>query len=146
MKTNDKVKDNPIPEYITPEQWRSCWKQQKENTSAGPSGLHFGHLKANATDEDMCFVDATLSAIPFATGYSPTRWQKGTNVMLYKKVANNHVEKLRTILLYEADFNAVNKILGRHMLANGENCDSIAPEQYGSRKNKTAIIQCLNKN
>ena len=145
LKTTDKVKDNPIPEYITPEQWKSCWKQQKENTSAGPSGLHFGHLKANATDEDMCFIDATLSAIPFATGYSPTRWQKGTNVMLYKKVANNHVEKLRTILLYEADFNAVNKILGRHMLSNGENCDSIAPEQYGSRKNKTAIIQCLNK-
>ena len=145
LKTPNKVKDNPIPEYITPQQWRECWKNQKEDTSAGPSGLHFGHMKANARNEDMCYIDATLAAIPFATGYSPRRWQKGTNVMLYKKVANNHVEKLRTILLYEADFNAVNKILGRKMLANGEKCDSIAPEQYGSRKNKTAIIQCLNK-
>jgi len=108
-----------ISNWISQKQWKSCWENQKEDTSSGPSGLHFGHFKANSRDEDLCFIDSSLASIPYATGYSPTRWCHGTNVMLYKKTNNNHVEKLRTILLYEADFNALNKILGRSMLANG---------------------------
>ena len=65
--------------------------------------------------------------------------------LCYTKNANNHVSKLRTILLYEADFNAMNKILGKSMLANGEEHKSLAEEQYESRRNKTSIIQCFNK-
>ena len=146
LETPTRVRESEqISRWITPKQWKSCWNAQKEDTSAGPSGLHFGQFKANAKDDDMCLIDSTLASIPFATGYNPKRWSRGTNVMLYKKVANNHVEKLRTILLYEADFNALNKILGKAMLENGERCGSIACEQYGSRKNKSATIQCLNK-
>ena len=146
LATPESIKSSKkLPNWITQKQWKSCWGTQKEDTSSGPSGLHFGHFKANARDEDLCFIDSTLASIPYATGYSPKRWSRGTNVMLYKKVMNNHVEKLRTILLYEADFNAMNKILGREMLSNGEENGTIANEQYGSRKNKTAINQCLNK-
>jgi len=66
--------------------------------------------------------------------------------MLYKKTNNNHIEKLRTILLYEADFNSLNKILGRKMLANGERCGSIAKEQYEVGKTKQRSPNVLIKN
>ena len=135
----------PISNSISVQQWRRCWKSQKEHTSSGPSGIHFGNMKANSTDDLLGYIDALLTNIPFSTGYSLKRWQNGTNVMLYKKSMDNDVAKLRTILLYEADFNAANKIIGREMLANGERCKSIAKEQYGSRKNKSAILQCFNK-
>jgi len=65
--------------------------------------------------------------------------------MLEKVAGNVNVEKLRIILLFEADFNYNNKWLGRAIMFNAESAGMMADEQYGSRKNKSAIVQCLNK-
>jgi hypothetical protein len=56
-----------------------------------------------------------------------------------------NIDKLRAILLYEADFNQNNKLLGREMLALAEQHDAIAIEQFGSRKFLSAVDQSLNK-
>ena len=77
--------------------------------------------------------------IPYATGYSPSRYQFGTDAMLLKASKSRRIEKLRTIILYGAEFNFMNKILGRDMLANAESNNSLAPELFGSRKTKSAI-------
>jgi len=52
---------------------------------------------------------------------------------------------LRIILLFEADFNANNKWLGRAVMINAETLELLANEQYGSRRNKAVVLQCLNK-
>ena len=65
--------------------------------------------------------------------------------MLEKKPGNFRVDKLRTILLYEADFNQNNKLLGRNMMRFGEEYNVLAPEQFGSRKHKEASDHGLNK-
>jgi hypothetical protein len=39
------------------------------------------------------------------TGFSYSRWKKGVDVQLLKKKKDFRAEKLRTILLLEADFN-----------------------------------------
>jgi hypothetical protein len=67
------------------------------------------------------------------------------NVMLEKILGLFLVMKLRTILLYDAEFNMSNKNLGRRMMAFAEKHGGLAEEQYGSRKCKTAIAHCLNK-
>ena len=54
-------------------------------------------------------------------------------------------DKLGAILLYEANFNQNNKKLGRDMMYTAEQLQVVAKERYGSRKNKAAIEQCLNK-
>ncbi len=71
--------------------------------------------------------------------------EKGTEYQLEKSPGNFNVEKLRIILLFEADFNANNKWLGQAVMLNAEQYNMMAPEQYGSRKQKSAIAQCLNK-
>jgi hypothetical protein len=86
-----------------------------------------------------------MANFPLRTGYSPTRWQQGIEVMLLKQKNNFHVNKLRAILLFEADFNHNNKRLGRTMMAHAEANNWLAPEQYGSRKQVSAIDHCLNK-
>ncbi len=86
-----------------------------------------------------------MANIPYTSGYSPDRWQQGIDVMIEKKKGNFRVDKLRAILLFEAAFNQNNKKLGRDMMYNAEQLNQIAKEQYGSRKNKAAIEQCLNK-
>jgi len=86
-----------------------------------------------------------MADIPLNTGYSLERWRKGLNIMLEKSPGNFNVEKLRIILLFEADFNANNKWLGWAVMINAETFNLLAPEQNGSCKQKSAVSQCLNK-
>jgi len=65
--------------------------------------------------------------------------------MLEKSPVNFNVEKLCIILLFEVYFNSNNKWLGCTVMLNVEQFNLLAPEQYGSRKQKSAIAQCLNK-
>ena len=57
-----------------------------------------------------------MSNIPCFTEYSPSRWQYGVNVTLENQPGNIRVDRLRTILSYEADFNFNNKIIGKKMM------------------------------
>ena len=54
--------------------------------------------------------------------------------MLEKAKGNYRVDKLRTILLYEANFNMNNKYFGKDMMKAAEAGKILTPEQYGSRK------------
>jgi hypothetical protein len=91
--------------------------------------LHFGHFKAGAAHTLIAEFDRLVAHIPYITGYSPQRWQHGTNVMLQKKVGNIRVDTLRAILLYEADCNHNNKKLGRDTMYTAEMLKVIAKEQ-----------------
>ena len=46
-----------------------------------------------------------MAEIPFRSGYSPQRWRQATNVMILKQAGVYDIDKLRTIVLFEADFN-----------------------------------------
>jgi hypothetical protein len=67
------------------------------------------------------------------TGHSPERWRQVTDAMLLKKAGVYEVDKMCTIVLFQADFNVLNKILGRTMMWTAEDCQQLAKEQYGSR-------------
>jgi len=64
--------------------------------------------------------------------------------MLPKKPGIFNVEQLRTILLYNAEFNGLLKWLGRELMHQAEAQGALAPEQYGSRKGLAATYQSLN--
>ena len=53
------------------------------------------------------------SLIPFSTGFSPKRWRQETDVIPLKKTQTYSVDKLRTILLYDADSNHETKRIAR---------------------------------
>jgi len=48
-------------------------------------------------------------------------------------------------MLFEADFNNNNKWIGKQVMQMAERHGLLTPEQYGSKKNKAAGTQCLNK-
>jgi hypothetical protein len=76
------------------------------------------------------------------------RWKKGLDVELCKEPGNYNLERLRTIVLLEADYNTNCKKIGRDALGSAEALSgdpaAIAPEQYGSRKRHRAAEVCLN--
>ena len=75
--------DLPVDSHING--WK---KQQCKQTSLGPLGIHFGHFQAGATNPVIAEVDTIMTNYPYKSGYSPARWQHGTNVMLEKKKGN----------------------------------------------------------
>jgi len=108
-------------------------------------GIHFGHYIAAVKEILTEKINRLMATIPMITGISPQRWRHALNVMLEKVAGNCSVEKLRIIMLFEADFNNNNKWLGRAVMRNAKQLEEIAPEQYGSRSHKAAGTQCLNK-
>jgi hypothetical protein len=75
----------PLQATMTTKEFQTGWKRMKESTSAGISGLHFGHMKACAQDEFLSEFEASLSQVPYVTGQSPSSWQVGVNVMIQKR-------------------------------------------------------------
>ena len=133
-----------ISTSISEDEYTYRWSRCKEFTSTGVSGLHMGHFRASCLNTLCSWVDRTLCEIPLQTGYSLSRWQFCIDVMIPKKKDSLQVNKLRTICLMEADFNFINKVIGRRVLANAEQCYNIAIEQFGSRKAKSAILYAIN--
>ena len=110
----------------TAKDFMDSWKKMTEKTSSRE--LHFGHFKASCNDNLITVVNYILSEIPFQTGYSPIRWRNATDVMILKKIGLYDVNKLRTIVLYEADFNHNNKFLGKTMMNFALRQKKMAPE------------------
>ena len=134
-----------IPVGISTKDYQNGWKKAKEATSSGGLTVHFGHCKAMAQDSQLSSMEAAFLSIPLRSGYPYLRWRKGVDCTLIKKANSFRVNKLRTIVLFEADFNFVNKAVSRKLAYQSEQKNSLAEEQYGSRKNHRSIEHVLNK-
>ena len=74
------------------------------------------------------------------------RWQNRVSIILEKSTGNIQVSKLRAILLLEADFNALNKIVfNNRTISNLEASNSIPYEVIGGRRGQSSIHVALNK-
>jgi len=133
---------------VAAEDFKNCWKKAKESTSSSMSGLHFGHHKSATKNDCVSEVHAMSMHIMLNAGFSPDRWQKGLTAMIEKKPGVILVDKLRAILLMEADFNFGNKMtFGSRAMKNAEVSDVFRHEIYGSRKNveasEAAMVRCM---
>ena len=64
--------------------------------------------------------------------------------MILKKEGNTDIDKLRTLVLFEADFNHNNKFLGRSMMHHMVDSNALAKEQYSS-PGKKCIDHVVNR-
>ena len=130
---------------ITPDDNRSGWKKQKERTASEPTGLGFNHYKTSCLTDDLNEVDSFLRTAPLQLGISPKLWRVITDFQIFKRSNVFHVDSMRLIQLMDAEYNMCNKTLGKRVLAHAEKAKAVSPDQYGCRKNHTAINACLNK-
>ena len=145
LKKPQHVNLDEVDPYVSVEEYQQGWKKMKEYTTAGISGIHFGHLKSCARDSFLAQFESSLAQISYGSGVSSAFWQKSVICMIKKKQQEEHISRLRSIVLTEADFNFNNKILGRTTLQVAENNNMIAKEQYGSRKGRSSIDHALHK-
>jgi hypothetical protein len=102
-------------------------------------------MRAGAYDKYIAALDCSMTRIPLAFGFAPERWKYCLDVMLMKKSGVTDLSGLRTIVLFPVDCNFAFKQVGRTMMKVAEQTGSLAPEQYGSRRQHRAIDLVVNK-
>ena len=123
---------------ITPSQWKQYWQVVNKETSSSESGLHFGHYKVGGKSDIIAHYHAARVIVTLAHAIQLERWSRGLSVMLEKTLGITLVSKLQAILLMEADFNAMNKIVyGDRMMTNVRKCN-LMPEEIFSERNRMA--------
>ena len=84
-----------------PTVFNTSWMHMKEKT--GTHYLHFGYFLAACKHKPNLLVHYM---VPFHTGHSPhSCWQKASNVIILKKARVFDIEKLKTVHLFQLDFN-----------------------------------------
>ena len=79
-------------------------------------------------------------------GISLDRWQNCTTTMIEKQPGNPKINKLRVIHLYEADYNAILKIVwARKVVWHAHDNDTLNNGQAGSRPGRNAIDVVIQK-
>ena len=93
---------------VTTKDFQEFWSGARESTASSMSGRHFGHYKAASKSNFLSSLHASIANAACTTGATLDRWTKGMTVILEKVAGNIRVDKLRAILLMEADFNFMN--------------------------------------
>lgn len=128
----------------TTQEYIDSWSKMKEDKITIP-GIQVAHIKCLEHTSAAADIISKLALIPLLVGYSPSTWRCGIDSMIPKKTVDLRPEKLRLILLMDARFNHNNKLIGKKMMEYGEKYNMLAPEQFGSRKSKSAIEHATNK-
>ena len=135
----------PFSSHIASSDFQKYWRSAREKTSSSMSGRHFGHYKAAAKNPYLSSIHAGFCNTATHYGISVPRWETGLSVMLEKIKNNIKVDKLRAILLMEADFNFVNKLMFGHRLINHVSAHHRMPEElYGGIHDKSAEEVAIN--
>ena len=135
-----------LPNEVKVEDFHSYWRGAREKTSSSMSGRHFGHYKAAVLSPIISKVHASVGHICSVNGIYLSRWTSGLSVMLEKIEDVIKVDKLRAILLMEADFNFLNKLHFGHRLVHQCETNKRFPEElYGGRGNRDAGVVSVNR-
>ena len=130
------VPKDAVEQIITTEIWQQKWRKKREETSSSVSQLHFGHYISGADSDVISDFHALKTSLALVHGIALKRWSQGLCVMLEKVLGVKLINKLRAILLMEADFNAANKIVyGERMLDQARKY-KLMPEEIFSERGK----------
>jgi hypothetical protein len=145
LRTKQFVQDGgAISTFISTADWITGWAKMRESTASAPGG-HYGHYKmasvaARLPEEhpnyyyELARIYALMCSLPLKHGFSPSRWCSCVDAILEKIPGQPRLEKLRIIMLYEADFNFVLKLIwGKRLVRNAEYHKVLGTSNHGSR-------------
>jgi len=141
-------KDNNlnIPSALSPSDWTTHWNQATEETAFLISGLYFGHYKVQARDSTLVSIRCAIINLAIRNGLPLKRWLRGLSVILEKLPGKILVSKLRAILLLEADFNALHKIIFNGRILPALEKEGLIPQEImGGRRSQSTTHVALNK-
>ena len=134
-KVGVKIARGTVRLAVSPDEFREYWQPINERTSSSASRAHFGHYKTASKYDWLCNFFARKLSFVSRTGCAPERWGIGLTVLLEKIAGLVLVKKLRAILLMEADFQMLNRLIfANRAMAEARRLGLIPDEQYAERQ------------
>jgi hypothetical protein len=145
-----------ISTTIEVDEWIAGWSKMRESTASAPGG-HYGHYKIAAVIAkldvkhqdyfpDLAETYAIMTSFPLKYGFAPKRWCSCIDAILEKIPGRPIIEKLRIIMLYEADFNFVLKLIwGKRLVRHAESNLALSSDNHGSRPGRKCTDALLEK-
>lgn len=148
---------NTISNKLTLEEYKGKIKVWDERTSTSPlTNMHLGHLKAywalHLLDKDSEegktlesqreeILQGHIAILNYALqyGHSYDSWKMVVNSMIEKEPGNPKQHRLRTIHLYENDYNLILSVKWRNLLQFACSQGFIHESLFGSRPGKEAM-------
>ena len=130
---------------ISADDFIKYWTRVKENTSSSPSGLHHGHYKAAIQSEMLTRVLTQHVNVIVRSGVPPARWSVALQVMLEKIAGVCLVDQLRSIQLYEADFNMFNRFVFGDIAQRTLESAGFLPHEHYAQKESMAEDAVLDR-
>ena len=91
--------------------------------------VHFSHLKTAAGCDYLTFLYVWKVNSALSTGDPLARWSKSLVVLLEKDFGSILSEKLRSIILFEADFNWLQKIVFSNRMSKLARKHNLIPQE-----------------
>ena len=131
---------------IAIDQQNSYWSCCKECVESSVSGLHYNYQKAYSFRFLISSVKCSLVNLAVKNRTLLEYQAQGVSITLEKSPGNFRVDKLRAILLLEADCNGQHKInFNGSMMPRLEAIASTSYKIIGSRRSQVATYLVLNK-
>ena len=126
--------------------WNYHWLARKENASSSKSGLYYSHWSAQSQSNLLSSDKYNPVNLALNNCTPLDRWQQSVSIMLEKIKGNINVAKVRAVLLLEADFDTMNKIIcNSKVFSRVDLCTSISYEVIGGRRGHSSQHVSLNK-
>lgn len=100
----------------TAEENKNGWKKMKDKKASAFGTPGFNHYKTTSQFKDLNAINVFMVNSPLITGIVPKGWTHITDVQILKRININNVDKMRCIQLLDAEFNMINKRLGKKIL------------------------------
>jgi len=123
---------------ISVKEYKRFWLHCREQISSSYSGLHFDQYKACACSDFSASINAKCVELCFKKGIPLKRWSIGLTVMIENTPGVTLVDKLRDILLMEADFNFGNRLLFSNKMVNDIESKGTIPSDSFARSGMCA--------
>ena len=119
----------------------------KERTASAPGELNltFAHYKTTSTDPTTNRIDTFVRNRALTLQQIQPEWKNICDLMIPKRSGLTYINKMRIIQKMDAEFNNINKLCGKRIMAHAEKHKLLSHDQYGSRKRHQSITCCLNK-
>ncbi len=118
-KIYNKLPNGEVSDFISRDEYKQYWRYVvKEKTQSSASGVHFGHYKASSYDNNLSTLESAKLSLAAATGITLARWGTGITVLLEKVPGNIHINKMRVICLFKADYNYLAKFVFAKQMMN----------------------------
>ena len=139
----------PIDPTITIADYKEFFGKWSESTSTSQD-RHLGHWKSlishTATkhfpEESTAIIAVIVAQLNLSAthGYAWKRWKRIVSAKIPKRAGNMLLNKLRTIQLFEPDFNWSQGLeIGRRMIKEAETHDRLHDSQWGTRPGRHAL-------